>query len=305
MKSVTITNLVGGVRSMVGKKGEDFNEGQIEVWLKDAAVAVSRELGWGKATWSTACVAGTDEYYLPDDIVSVEHVSYDDEKLFPIDWKDWSGVTGDGDNKTTQGIPDYYLLWSNGNRWFIKLYQVPSGTKTLKVHYRKRPTTAKRNFRSKPTSAGTDSTIVDTEILTEFKAPGNRSATSSFFNGCQVYIVSAEAAAPAGEYSYVTNFAETTGTLTLDPALSAATATADVYEIQDVLEMPTEYTSAAQYYAASLVCASLDITDKAAYFDQKWQMQLEKARVRVDRKKTEPDKTMKFYNHRRQGWIGR
>ncbi len=55
---------------------------------------------------------------------------------------------------------------------------------------------------------------------------------TDFFKGCQVYVkTDAGGAAPQGQSSYCTAFATATGTLTFSPAMTAAPAAGDTYQI--------------------------------------------------------------------------
>ncbi len=71
--------------------------------------------------------------------------------------------------------------------------------------------------------SGSASTIVDATLISSL-------VTSRNYVGSYVYM-DAFAAGSAGEYTRISAFGRSTGTLTLSPALSAATAAADTYQI--------------------------------------------------------------------------
>lgn len=71
-------------------------------------------------------------------------------------------------------------------------------------------------------TGGTTSTILDTSL---FRYPDD------YFVGAQVWIEDADGAAPEDETSYVTDFANSTGTLTLLPVLTAEVDSGDTYHI--------------------------------------------------------------------------
>ena len=77
-------------------------------------------------------------------------------------------------------------------------------------------------FLQRTATGGTTGTIVDS-ALTRYH--------DDYWNGANALIVDADNAAPETENSWVTDFASSTGTLTVLPALSAAPAAGDVYQL--------------------------------------------------------------------------
>jgi hypothetical protein len=75
-------------------------------------------------------------------------------------------------------------------------------------------------------TSGTTTTIVDTDLL------DSGQYADDHFNGADIYIVdTTDDGAPEGEARYCTDFVQSTGTLTVGKAFSAAPGTDDTYEV--------------------------------------------------------------------------
>lgn len=236
--------------------GETYDERQIQEWLKDVAIRAAAVIGFPKDTYTATAVDGQAEYLLPANFQKAEAVLYNNRRLERIDWEGWSGATGDGQN-TEPGIPQYYLIWGD------KLHIIGdlSDTKTIKMHYWKRPTRHLRTVKGAVGASPTTTTVVLAAIATQLGHVDNLDTASTFFNDCIVEFTSGNA---SGEKARVTSYDDSSSTLTFTPACTLSTA-ADGVILHDVLEMPQEFVHVAEDYATAMVLgASPDISDRNA-----------------------------------------
>jgi len=79
--------------------------------------------------FSTTTVVNQREYDYPANIISIKRITYDGEKLHPIDFRDDDAITINNSSTTDTGSPLYYQIWD----YDIHLRPIPDDTKTLEI----------------------------------------------------------------------------------------------------------------------------------------------------------------------------
>jgi hypothetical protein len=296
MRPVTLKDAEANVRSMCGSVANTVQPETIRVWLKEASEQATAALDWVEAQWSFDTEVDETTYRLPDDLVRVEYVTWDNYRMKEIDRREWSELSQDGQDDGN-GDPAYYIL----EQGKIVFYPKPDEVKTVVVRYRKKPTRLIREHRGNATS-GSTATVSDTGFSAKWGIVNNReNAEIDFFNGCRLKIVRDSGganAAPEGEESTVISFNEATGTFTLDDSFSAEVASGDTYELQDVLEVAPAHAATCQLYAAArLLLSSADRVDvqKGMQYQQLWAEGLERLRTEAPSKSRDTDRMMRIY----------
>lgn len=86
---------------------------------------------------STSTVANQREYEKPSTCMSIKHITYDGQTLYPIDFMDDDVITGYSEATTQTGTPTYYLDYGDS----IFLRPIPAEVKTLKLWFYAEPQT--------------------------------------------------------------------------------------------------------------------------------------------------------------------
>jgi hypothetical protein len=248
MNAPLITDSVSEVLTLCAHLERPPSKDEVKRSLKRASLEMAQAVGWLQKTYTVTTVADTATYKLPSDCTSVLYVLWDNYRMGPIGWDEWSKITGDG-QLVSSADPIKYLVWGSD----LVLEPAPSTAKTLTIYYLAKPTLRVRDYEAAATG-GSTTTVVDTNLPAKFGIVNNRlDADTDFFNGCRV-LISQDAggsnAAPENETSIVTGYNESSGTLTVSPAFSAAVAASDYYKIQDALEVPAEWVWLAEIRAA-------------------------------------------------------
>ena len=79
--------------------------------------------------YSSTTVAGTQGYDFPTNAIAIKRVTWDGQKLTPIDMREDDAITALNQNTTDQGNPRYYWIWNRT----IYLRPVPASAATLKL----------------------------------------------------------------------------------------------------------------------------------------------------------------------------
>jgi len=100
------------------------------IWACECELA-SRALIIRKVDSSTTTVASTEDYTLPSGIIRLKRVTYDSEKLKPIDEATNDSISINNPSSSVTGKPQFYRQWGTT----ISLEPIPSEAKTLKLWY--------------------------------------------------------------------------------------------------------------------------------------------------------------------------
>ena len=84
---------------------------------------------------STSTVVGTRSYSLPTRAIAIKRLTYDDQKLKKISFREDDALTLWDEGTSTTGTPYFYELFADS----IYLRPVPDAVKTLKFYYFKEP----------------------------------------------------------------------------------------------------------------------------------------------------------------------
>lgn len=90
---------------------------------RDCGIVIER-------TYTTTTVAGTSEYAMPTNCLSIKRVTYNGKKLAPYTFRDDDTITLANQAATDQGDPQYYTQWED----VIALRPVPDDAQTLKIY---------------------------------------------------------------------------------------------------------------------------------------------------------------------------
>lgn len=80
--------------------------------------------------YTTNTVADQREYDYPSQLLSIKRITYDGEKLTPIDFRDDDEITLYDEDTTDSGEPKYYSIWNET----ILLRPIPSSVAELKIY---------------------------------------------------------------------------------------------------------------------------------------------------------------------------
>jgi hypothetical protein len=97
--------------------------------IYQACLQLAREALCIEATYSTTTVAGTQEYALPTNTISVKRITYEGQKLQQVNMREDDSLTLQNSGSTTQGTPTYYFIWDDT----IYLRPIPAAAGTLKI----------------------------------------------------------------------------------------------------------------------------------------------------------------------------
>lgn len=94
-----------------------------------ACLEMSREALVIEQLYSTSTVAGTQSYAFPTNTIAIKRVTWNGNKLQPIDQRDDDQLTGGNQATTGQGNPQYYYIWNDT----LYLRPIPSSVATLQI----------------------------------------------------------------------------------------------------------------------------------------------------------------------------
>lgn len=118
--------------------------------IYQACLQLAREALCIEATYSTDTVAGTQQYAFPTNTISIKRVTYEGQKLQPVNMREDDSLTLQNSGSTTQGTPTYYFVWDDT----IYLRPIPDSVGELIIY-----------SYNEPSEVTTSSTL---EVPTEF-----------------------------------------------------------------------------------------------------------------------------------------
>jgi hypothetical protein len=98
------------------------------IWHAQQEMAIEAEII--ERSYTTTTVAGTQEYAFPTNAMFIKRVTYNGQKLTPIDFLDDDELTNYDSDTTDQGNSRFYTQWNEA----IQLRPIPSSAVTLKIY---------------------------------------------------------------------------------------------------------------------------------------------------------------------------
>lgn len=80
-------------------------------------------------SYTTTTVASQQEYAFPTNAESIKRITYDGQKLQPIDMREDDSLTLSTSTTTSTGTPQFYFVWDD----VIYLRPIPAAAATLKI----------------------------------------------------------------------------------------------------------------------------------------------------------------------------
>jgi hypothetical protein len=123
-------------RQFGDEAGAQIEDADIIRWVNDAMLDIARNNNLLQISATTATTAGTAEYTLPTDILSLRAIKYKNVKLNGLSMEDFDQMLID--STTTTGTPQAYYIYARK----VTLYPAPSssGSTDLKIYYNRVPT---------------------------------------------------------------------------------------------------------------------------------------------------------------------
>lgn len=104
------------------------------IW--EAECILAREGLVIESTSTTTTVAGTQSYAFPTDASAMKRITYNGNKLKPINMREDDALTLNNQATTAQGTPTYYFEWNRT----VYLRPIPDSALTLKYWFYAEPT---------------------------------------------------------------------------------------------------------------------------------------------------------------------
>jgi hypothetical protein len=127
----TLANLVEDCRQRYNAVGDNFfSDEELYDLVYEAEMEIATECEAIEEIYTTSTVASQREYDYPTRAMRIHRITYDGERLEPIDFLEDDGITGYEETTTSTGDPLYYAIFAN--RIFLR--PVPASVATLKIY---------------------------------------------------------------------------------------------------------------------------------------------------------------------------
>jgi len=127
----TLSELITDCRQRYNAVGDAFfSDEELYDLIYEAELEISMETDGIEKVYTTTTVVGQREYDYPTNALRLERVTYDGQRLQPIDFIEDDAITGRDENATSTGKPTAYAIFSDR----LYLRTVPNDTKTLKIY---------------------------------------------------------------------------------------------------------------------------------------------------------------------------
>lgn len=128
---MTPTQIITSARNKYNAIGDSFwSDDELLGILYDACMEMTDDADMIERTYSTSTVAGQQEYAYPSDTTKIKRITYNGQKLEPIDFRDDDDITGFNQSTSSTGTPAFYFIWND----VISLRPVPSDIGTIKIY---------------------------------------------------------------------------------------------------------------------------------------------------------------------------
>lgn len=134
---MTITDLITQTRAQYNATADTFfADSEIIHYYYEACAILAREgLLIEAVSSSTSTVIGTQAYSVPTNAIILKRVTYNGQKLQPIDFRQDDALTYLNQNNTAQGTPVYYAIWNRQ----VYLRPIPDAVQTLAFYTYNQP----------------------------------------------------------------------------------------------------------------------------------------------------------------------
>lgn len=106
-----------------------FSDAELYRHIYQAEMELAMEANCIRTVFTASTVASTQEYTKPTLAMSIKRITYEGNKLFPINMREDDALTLSDQNTTATGTPQYYFEFGTS----IFLRPIPSGVGTLKI----------------------------------------------------------------------------------------------------------------------------------------------------------------------------
>ena len=127
----TLANIINSCRQRYNAVGDSFfSDAELYDLVYEAETELSIECEPLEEIYTTSTVASQREYDKPTRAIRIHRITYNGERLQPIDFLEDDALTGNDETTTNTGDPQYYALFSD--RIFLR--PLPSEVGTLKIY---------------------------------------------------------------------------------------------------------------------------------------------------------------------------
>ncbi len=107
-----------------------FSDIELMGHVYEAELELSQETDSIEKIYTTSTVIGQREYDYPTNALQIVRVTYNGQRLIPIDFKEDDALTGNREESTFTGTPSTYAIFSD--RLFLR--PMPDAVQTLKIY---------------------------------------------------------------------------------------------------------------------------------------------------------------------------
>lgn len=181
---MTPTDLETFTRQRYNAVGDNFfSQAEIFNYFWAGQMELAQETFCIKNTYTTTSVASQRAYDFPSTALSIGRVEYDGQRVYPNDFVDDDGLTGNNPGDTSTGIPQNYQLWDDQ----IYFRPLPSASAlTITIYSYDLP--------SQPTSVGTIDVparyhlmLVDYALYCMLSKDKNKALAADYFGQWQMH----------------------------------------------------------------------------------------------------------------------
>ncbi len=127
---MTTLALEQAARERYNAVGETFwSSSEVMTLIYAACLEISTETKCIEQTYTTSTTASIAEYGFPTTTIAIKRVTYEGQKLTPIDQRQADSLTLNNTTTSIEGTPTYYTEWNNT----ITLIPTPAAVGTLKI----------------------------------------------------------------------------------------------------------------------------------------------------------------------------
>lgn len=127
---MTPSELEERVRNRYNSIGDSFwSQDEIFGLITDAQTQAARECLLIERTFTTTTTAGVQEYSFPTNAIAIKRVTWNGQRVDPIDMIEDDALTGMNTGNVAEGTPTVYFQWN----YTISLRPLPGSAETLKI----------------------------------------------------------------------------------------------------------------------------------------------------------------------------
>lgn len=127
---MTPTQILTAARNKYNAVGDSFySDDELLHLIYEGSVILATEAKCIERVFSTSTVASQQEYTYPTSLIEIKRITYNGEKLKPVNFREDDSLTLGNAATTSTGTPQYYSIWNET----IYLRPIPSAVGTLKI----------------------------------------------------------------------------------------------------------------------------------------------------------------------------